>query len=83
MDIIWQPQEIENKSMQIIEEYIRGHDYHPLEKDVVKRIIHTTGDPSIADRVKFGSGAVSNGLKALKKRSFCLHRCYHASSRNQ
>ncbi len=67
MEIIWQPEKIENESMQIIEKFIQGYDYHPLDKDVVKRIIHTTGDPTIVKSIKFSAGAAIDGLKALRK----------------
>ncbi|KUG05461.1 cobalt-precorrin-8x methylmutase [hydrocarbon metagenome] len=67
MEIIWQPEKIENESMQIIEKFIEGHGYQPVDKDVVKRIIHTTGDPAIAKSIKFQTGAAIDGLKALRK----------------
>ena len=37
------------------------------EKQVVKRIIHASGDPHIAPLVRFSPGAVERGVNALKK----------------
>ena len=66
MEIIWNPREIEDKSMQIIDEYLVGYSFTPVEKDVVKRIIHTTGDPAILSSVLFHPDATRDGIKALR-----------------
>ncbi len=67
MDIIWNPKEIEAKSMQIIEEYMEGYNFSPVEKDVVKRVVHTTGDPNIISNIQFHPQATEIGVKALRK----------------
>ena len=41
---IKKPMEIENKSMDIIEEVMSDTNFSSEEKIVVKRMIHTTGD---------------------------------------
>lgn len=41
---IKKPMEIEDKSMDIIEEVMDDTDFSTEEKIVVKRMIHTTGD---------------------------------------
>lgn len=66
MEIIWNPRTIEQKSMEIIETYIQGYQFDQAEKSVVKRIIHTTGDPSIVSAVEFSPGAGELGRKLLR-----------------
>ncbi len=65
-DIIWNPQEIEKKSMEIIEQYLGGNSFTSAERDVVKRIIHTTGDPSIIDVITIHPEACERGIAALR-----------------
>lgn len=67
MEIIWNPKEIEDKSMLIIEEYIKGHNFTSAERDVVKRVIHTTGDPAIINNIQFHPDATKVGVKALRE----------------
>jgi precorrin-8X/cobalt-precorrin-8 methylmutase len=67
MNIIWNPQEIERQSMQIIESYLQGYDFTPSQKAVVKRVIHTTGDPGIIEHIKFHPGATQAGREALRQ----------------
>lgn len=67
MNIIWNPQEIERQSMQIIEGYLQGYEFTPIQKAVVKRVIHTTGDPGIIEQIKFHPGAVQAGREALQQ----------------
>lgn len=67
LEIIWDPKEIEKKSFEIIEEFIEGYNFTPLEKAIVKRIIHTTGDPAIIGNIQFHIEATKAGLKALRK----------------
>ncbi|NLG33191.1 MAG: precorrin-8X methylmutase, partial [Syntrophomonadaceae bacterium] len=59
MNIIWDPQEIERKSMEIIEQYLAGVQMTPPVKAVVKRVIHTTGDPDILSAMRFHPLAVN------------------------
>lgn len=66
MEIVWEPKEIENKSMRIIEEFIGGYDFPAIEKDVVKRVIHTTGDPNMASSIHFHPRAAGAGVAALR-----------------
>ncbi|MCX5780744.1 MAG: precorrin-8X methylmutase, partial [Firmicutes bacterium] len=67
MNIIWNPQEIERQSMLIIESYLQGYDFTPIEKAVVKRVIHTTGDPEIIGHIKFHPDAIQAGLEAMQR----------------
>lgn len=66
MDIVWDPSEIEARSMEIIESFLAETDLAPLEKMVARRIIHTTGDPDIVKVLRFSPGAVEAGIKALQ-----------------
>jgi precorrin-8X/cobalt-precorrin-8 methylmutase len=65
VEIIWKPKEIENKSMQIIDGFISGYHFSEIERDVVKRVIHTTGDPNIVNNIHFHPEAAETGIKAL------------------
>ncbi|OEF97991.1 precorrin-8X methylmutase [Desulfuribacillus alkaliarsenatis] len=66
LQIIWNPQEIERKSMSIIDEYLQGKSFAPVEKDIIKRIIHTTGDPDILDSICIHKEASRAGIEALR-----------------
>ncbi|HBV96757.1 MAG: precorrin isomerase [Peptococcaceae bacterium BICA1-7] len=68
MNIIVDPREIEKKSMSIIEESLpRLKDMDFKEKEIVKRVIHTTGDLGCIDLVKISPGAIEAGLEAIKR----------------
>ncbi|MBM7854337.1 precorrin-8X/cobalt-precorrin-8 methylmutase [Desulfohalotomaculum tongense] len=64
-EIIWDPQTIENTSMAEIEKHIGALQLDEGQRTVVKRIVHTTGDLSLAGKVKFHPRAVEAGLAAL------------------
>ncbi len=67
MNIIWDPQEIERKSMSIIEEAVPELAQMSLEEQaIIKRVVHTTGDPSCAKLVKISSQAIESGLQAIR-----------------
>ena len=61
-------QEIEDESMQIIENEIGSHPYNEMEWPIVRRIIHSTADFDFARKNKllFHKDAISNGINALK-----------------
>lgn len=65
MEIIWNPKEIEKKSMEIIEGYLSAHSWSPLERDIVKRVVHTTGDPDIVELMRIHPEAARIGREAL------------------
>lgn len=68
MNIIVDPKEIEKKSMSIIEQSLpRLKDMNVREREIVKRVIHTTGDLGCIDLVKISTGAVEAGLEAIRK----------------
>lgn len=67
MEIISDPREIEKKSMAIIEDSLpelKG--VAPREREIVKRVIHTTGDLGCLPLVKISPGAVEAGLDAIR-----------------
>ena len=61
-------QEIEDESMQIIENEIGSHSYNEMEWPIVRRIIHSTADFDFAgeNKLLFHKDAISNGINALK-----------------
>ena len=61
------PEDIERRSMEIIESEL-GDTSHLSEgeKQVVKRVIHTTADFSYLENMRFSKGAVEQALAALQ-----------------
>ena len=61
-------QEIEDESMQIIENEVGTHSYNEMEWPIVRRIIHSTADFDFAgaNKLLFHQDAISNGINALK-----------------
>jgi precorrin-8X/cobalt-precorrin-8 methylmutase len=60
------PQEIEVRSMEIIDGLLPAGDWLPAERAVVKRLVHTSGDPSLAAAVRFSAGAAEAGAAVLR-----------------
>ncbi|UNC92493.1 precorrin-8X methylmutase [Candidatus Contubernalis alkaliaceticus] len=67
MDIINEPLKIEEKSMAIIEEHLQGMNIPFGEKQVTKRVIHATGDPTYAGIMAFSPQAVKTAVNILKE----------------
>jgi precorrin-8X/cobalt-precorrin-8 methylmutase len=62
------PGDIERESMAIIERNVPELSGLPVgERNIIKRIIHTTGDFNIAPLVKIHPLAVGNGLTAMRR----------------
>lgn len=59
-------EEIEARSMERIEKEVPPHPFGPEEWQVVRRMIHTTGDFGLIDLVRFSPGAISHGIEALQ-----------------
>jgi precorrin-8X/cobalt-precorrin-8 methylmutase len=57
--------EIEARSMEIIDREAPAHSFSSDEWQIVRRMIHTTGDFGIIDAVCFSPGAVDAGIRAL------------------
>jgi precorrin-8X/cobalt-precorrin-8 methylmutase len=67
MEAISNPQKIETRSFEIIDGLLKGIRFPGCQKDVVKRVIHTTTDLRYAKDLLFSDGAVRKGLKALRE----------------
>ncbi|MDR3566924.1 MAG: precorrin-8X methylmutase [Syntrophobacteraceae bacterium] len=61
--------EIELESFRIIDEEMGPHSFPSDQWQIIRRVIHTTGDFDYAKRVFFTPDAVSKGIEALKKGS--------------
>jgi precorrin-8X/cobalt-precorrin-8 methylmutase len=60
------PQAIEQQSMEIVEGLVPALRNMPEEEQaVVKRVIHASGDPQVADLMKLSTSAIPDGLSAL------------------
>lgn len=60
--------EIELQSMQVIENLLPANlSVSNDEREVVKRIIHASGDPAIVEYIRFSSNAVQIGINSLRK----------------
>ncbi len=62
------PGKIEDKSMELIEKNLNGHEIPSEQKPIIKRVIHTTGDFDFLTSMIFHGEAVSAGLKAIKEK---------------
>ena len=58
--------EIESRSFAIIDEEAPAHDFTPAQWQVVRRMIHTVGDFSIMERVRFSPEAITSAVQALR-----------------
>jgi len=68
LDIIKDPGQIERTSMSIIEQSLPDLKNFPgVEREIVKRVIHTTGDLGCINLVNISPGAVEAGLNAIRK----------------
>jgi len=61
------PQEIELRSMEIIDGLLPPHHWTPEELVIVKRLVHTSGDPSLAAAMRIHPRAIADGLAALQR----------------
>ncbi|MGM0472253.1 MAG: precorrin-8X methylmutase [Bacillota bacterium] len=68
MDFIYQPEEIEARSMEIIERELEDEDLtvNPQKRSVIKRVAHATADPTLAQSVIISQSAVELGREALE-----------------
>jgi len=61
------PRAIEQESFELIEHLLPSLNLSEEEKLVVKRIVHSTGDPHISSLVRFHPEAISAALSAIHK----------------
>jgi precorrin-8X/cobalt-precorrin-8 methylmutase len=59
-------QDIEPRSFAIIDDMLPPLGTAPEALPIVRRVVHTTGDPSLAGQVVFHPAAVQAGVRALK-----------------
>lgn len=59
--------QIEAESFRIIDAEMRGHSFPDDRWQIVRRVIHTTGDFDYADRMRFHPDAVTSGANALRR----------------
>lgn len=59
-------EEIEARSMEMIEKEVPSHPFSPDEWQVVRRMIHTTGDFGLINAVRFSPGAIPAAIDALR-----------------
>lgn len=59
--------EIEKRSFEIIDAEAGRHNFTPEQWEVVRRMIHTSGDLSIAENVRFSNNPVQEGVTALRR----------------
>jgi precorrin-8X/cobalt-precorrin-8 methylmutase len=59
-------QEIENESFRIIEDEMGEHCFPMEQWQILRRVIHTTGDFDFAKTIRFSQSAVASGIDALK-----------------
>ena len=60
------PADIERHSMEIIEDELGDIILPPDEKDIIKRVVHTSADFDYVRNLRFSPGAVEQALNALK-----------------
>lgn len=59
--------DIERRSFEIIDSEAPTHRFSPDEWQVVRRVVHTTGDFTVIDDIRFSPHAVSSAVEALNK----------------
>lgn len=63
------PEEILAKSFCTIEEEVGKHNFDDTEWQVVRRMIHASGDTELAQLVRFHNGAAREGVRTLQQRA--------------
>ncbi len=58
--------EIERRSFEAIDREVR-HEFPTDQWEIVRRMIHTVGDPTITEIVRFSPDAIESGVAALKQ----------------
>jgi len=66
VNLITNPQEIEKRSFEIINEKLIGNQLDPQNINVIKRVIHTTADFDYADNLTFSADVVAIAKDILK-----------------
>jgi precorrin-8X/cobalt-precorrin-8 methylmutase len=66
-DYIKDPHEIEKKSFEIIREVTDLTDFTEIQRQIVMRLVHTSGNPDVAQQVRMSANAINVGVKALNQ----------------
>ncbi|MBN1628457.1 MAG: precorrin-8X methylmutase [Thermoleophilia bacterium] len=61
------PEEIETRSMEIIASLLPPHCCRLRELPVVMRMVHASGDPQLAEAIRFHPEAVATAVEALRR----------------
>ncbi|MDQ0214231.1 precorrin-8X/cobalt-precorrin-8 methylmutase [Oikeobacillus pervagus] len=61
-----QPQEIEGRSFQMIDEEVGEHSYSPEQYKVVQRVIHASADFELGKSLVFHPKAIEAGIEAIR-----------------
>lgn len=67
MRIITDPKEIEKKSFEIIDGYLPKSAFSKSQRDVIKRIVHASGDLNYVKELKFHPCAIEAAVTAIRK----------------
>lgn len=72
-DYIRDPRLIEKKSFEKIKKITSFSGFDAQQQQIVMRLVHTCGDPGIAQHVRISTGAVTAGIQALEEKCaiFC------------
>jgi precorrin-8X/cobalt-precorrin-8 methylmutase len=63
------PDEIYRRSFEAIDALFPAHSWSPEEYQVIRRIVHASGDPQLATHVRFKPGALAQGMAALARQA--------------
>jgi precorrin-8X/cobalt-precorrin-8 methylmutase len=66
-DYIKDPHEIEKKSFEIIREVTDLSDFTEIQQQIVMRLVHTSGNPDVAQQVRMSANAINVGVEALNQ----------------
>ncbi|MEM7291837.1 MAG: precorrin-8X methylmutase [Pseudomonadota bacterium] len=66
-DYLQDPVAIESRSFELIRENTELGDFDEQQSQVAMRVVHTCGEPEVAQQLRFTEGAVEAGLRALEK----------------
>ncbi len=72
MEYIKHPGAITGQSMNIISQYTAKLRLGPVEEQIVKRVIHTTGDPDIASLIEFHPRFVAAAFAIFSQNKFII-----------
>ena len=67
MDYQKNPTLIENDSFKVIDNEVGEHDFNRQEYELVRRLIHSTGDFDFLENTKIGAGAIDAAVAEINK----------------